>query len=364
MASDLIDFRAKWRGNEYTLPKLDVKRNKLIDLKQLLSDLVDVSPECQKIIGLSKSALFKLNDEMLLGDIPLKLSGDICSFVLMGAPESEKESSASTIEESSAREVVNDLSLEYGPASKIWQKLQKHAQECEIHFITAARPDKKLLVLDLDHTLLDFTSKASDVTAEQMKRPYLDQFLTICYAHYDLAIWSQTSWRWLEIKLFELGLATSESYKLCFCLDKTTMFRAANKEYVKPLALIFTKNPKGINWGLHNTLHIDDLSRNFALNPKSGITIAPYHRAALVSTATATTAHDSEVRRGSESVITSLSATSISTQEQPPPSSDIELALLTKYLSEMAALNDVSSKDHSNWRSEVIRMLENGGKKS
>jgi NLI interacting factor-like phosphatase len=66
------------------------------------------------------------------------------------------------------------------------------------------RPGKKLLVLDLDHTLLDFSGRAngslpSDLAA--LKRPHMDAFLTLVYREYDIAVWSQTSWRWLELKL-------------------------------------------------------------------------------------------------------------------------------------------------------------------
>jgi ubiquitin-like domain-containing CTD phosphatase 1 len=77
---------------------------------------------------------------------------------------------------------------------------------------------KPLLVLDLDHTLLDFSSKtlARDGSthvvgqgmAAVMKRPYMDEFLTSCYQYYDLVVWSQTSWRWLETKLTELGMVS------------------------------------------------------------------------------------------------------------------------------------------------------------
>ena len=72
---------------------------------------------------------------------------------------------------------------------------------------------KPLLVLDLDHTLLDFSSKtlrengasamdigsSDDAVANQLKRPYMDEFLTWTYKYYDLVVWSQTSWRWLEV---------------------------------------------------------------------------------------------------------------------------------------------------------------------
>ena len=76
------------------------------------------------------------------------------------------------------RLVVNDLDCDYAPASAEWLSLCHHTESCNLHFITSARPGKKLLVLDLDHTLLDFTSKDPGVTICDMKRPYLDEFLT------------------------------------------------------------------------------------------------------------------------------------------------------------------------------------------
>lgn len=46
-----------------------------------------------------------------------------------------------------------------------------------------------------------------------MKRPHMDSFLTAVYEYYDLAIWSQTSWRWLELKLTELGFLNNPNYR-------------------------------------------------------------------------------------------------------------------------------------------------------
>lgn len=45
------------------------------------------------------------------------------------------------------------------------------------------------------------------------------------YPHYDIVIWSQTHWRWLESKLVELGvIGGSRNYKICFVADRTCMF--------------------------------------------------------------------------------------------------------------------------------------------
>ena len=40
------------------------------------------------------------------------------------------------------------------------------------------------------------------------------------------------------------------------------------KHQVKPLQIIWSKFPQ---WSARNTLHLDDLSRNFALNPSCGV---------------------------------------------------------------------------------------------
>ena len=75
----------------------------------------------------------------------------------------------------------------------------------------------------------------------------------------------------------------SNQYKFLFVLDKTSMFTIKSTKrdssfithHVKPLQLIWTKFPQ---YGSHNTIHIDDLSRNFALNMKSGLKCKAYYR--------------------------------------------------------------------------------------
>ena len=74
-----------------------------------------------------------------------------------------------------------------------------------------------------------------------------------------------------SLKLFIFYKLTNPHYRFCFVLDKTSMFKIESKKkdgvirehYVKPLQIIWTKFPR---WGSHNTVHIDDLKRNFALN--------------------------------------------------------------------------------------------------
>ena len=62
-------------------------------------------------------------------------------------------------------------------------------------------------------------------------------------------------WKWVELKLIELGIINNPNFRLCFILDKSSMFRSGkNNEYIKPLHIIWSKFPR--IWGKHNTLHI------------------------------------------------------------------------------------------------------------
>ena len=68
------------------------------------------------------------------------------------------------------------------------------------------------------------------------------------------------------------------------CIHQTSMFTVVStkrdgtrvQHHVKPLQIIWSKFPN--RWGSHNTVHIDDLSRNFALNLENGLQCTAYHR--------------------------------------------------------------------------------------
>lgn len=218
-------------------------------------------------------------------------------FILMGTPEEKIFVDPDQVDE--LPDVIEDFDLDFNAGSEEWlrhvangENLRKFTAETVIHIMNPPREGKPLLVLDLDHTLLDFSSKTlqrdsatlqvGQGAAKTMKRPHMDDFLTHVYQYYDLAVWSQTSWRWLETKLTELGMLGS-SYKFCFVLDKTSMFTVTTTDkhnqtrthHVKPLQIIWSKFPR---WSVANTVHIDDLSRNFALNMSSGLQCTAFHR--------------------------------------------------------------------------------------
>ncbi|KAL3920304.1 MAG: hypothetical protein SGILL_003327 [Bacillariaceae sp.] len=332
---------AKWGKQRIVVTELTVQ-DTIGNVKQRLKDKTGVLEKRQKLIGLAavQGGAKAVNDDLVLGDLKVKKKSGakddgsiVHEFIMMGT--AEKDIFVDPSDKDDLPDVIDDFELDFNvrvvdlrfrtvhllsalfrffhsfdfvfssflfvlqAGSSEWlnhvangENLKKFTEHTEVHLIHPPRPGKPLMVLDLDHTLLDFSRKALETdnnhqvgqgSAASMKRPYMDEFLVEAYKHYDLVVWSQTSWRWLETKLVELGMIAHPGYKFCFVLDKTSMFTIKSTKrggqsyvhHVKPLQLIWTKFPQ---WGSHNTVHLDDLSRNFALNLTSGLRVTAFYR--------------------------------------------------------------------------------------
>mmetsp|Transcript_823 Transcript_823/g.1137 ORF Transcript_823/g.1137 Transcript_823/m.1137 type:complete len:525 (+) Transcript_823:122-1696(+) len=390
----LTTLTAKYGKERIILSNLDSHGTDIGKVKQLLYEQTNILPKRQKLIGLVIDKTYKasrstsvsssvsvsskmLSDDLLLCHLQVKpkdikfdtinntnIQHNQHSFILMGTPEVQiqkltsdnhnhnNNNSTNNNNNNNNNQVINDFDLEFNAGSIEWLNhfandlnLQKFTNSTQIHIMNPPRMGKPLMVLDLDHTLLDFSSKTimntntasssttntNNTTAaannnnsnnpsssisnainihekiQKMKRPFMDEFLSIAYQHYDLCVWSQTSWRWLETKLVELNMVHNPNYKFCFVLDKTSMFAiSANnnnnnnnnnnipenasianntsnnkkykkeKHYVKPLQIIWSKYPQ--YWNETNTIHLDDLGRNFALNIQNGLKVSAYYR--------------------------------------------------------------------------------------
>lgn len=127
--------------------------------------------------------------------------------------------------------VINDLDFDPSETNQqtteTHQKLLATIAKTNIPILNPLRPGKKFICFDLDHCLFDCRSTAE--TIRQLMRPGnfkmfvsnffvkgMHELLTAVYPYYDICIWSQTSWRWLEIKLTQLGILTHPDYHVSF----------------------------------------------------------------------------------------------------------------------------------------------------
>jgi len=120
-------------------------------------------------------------------------------------------------------------------------------------------------------------------------------------------------------------LGGSQSYQISFVLDKTPMFTVFSKRdgksythHVKPLQVIWNHFPQ---FSTKNTIHVDDLGRNFALNPRQGLKISAFKDA-----------------------------------HTPTAMADRELDDLAKYLLHVASIEDMETLNHKDWK-RVVRAL-------
>ncbi|RLO08508.1 hypothetical protein DYB28_002909 [Aphanomyces astaci] len=87
-------------------------------------------------------------------------------------------------------------SAEWTKAKAIDDRVDQIADAAQITLIHPFRAHTKLLT-------------SNDIPISRFHRPYIHEFLKLVHQRYDIGIWSQTSWRWIEIKLTELGMLTT-----------------------------------------------------------------------------------------------------------------------------------------------------------
>jgi len=313
-----VGLSVSWNGKCFSL---EVSPDSTVaDLKQHMETLTGVLAKRQKLVGL-KFLGKPAADECAIGSLGLK---DRQKVMLIGSVEV-----AVAPDPADLPDVLDDLDFDHWPDmhddqnQTALQLALKRVQN--ITLMNGLREHKKLCVLDLDYTLFDIGDmKTSTGHITHLKRPYLDDFLARVFVHYDIAIWSQTSWRWLEVKLTELGLLAHPRYHISFVLDRTSMFEVTSKtrdgslrkHEVKALAVIWNVLNQ---YGPHNTVHVDDLGRNFVMNPKNGIKVSAYKN----------------------------SSTS--------RNSDNELVLLADFLEFIASASDVTEQNLGDWKKTLRR---------
>jgi len=323
-----IKLTFSWSGKSMSIDVAESDR--VFDLKAALLSLTNVPVERQKILGLVKGKLPP--DEETIASLKLTTGK---KFMLVGTPVGDELKDPSQV--AYLPDVFNDLDIDftqypeaaaqYANDRRNQRKVREATSKLHINIMEPLRSGKKLLVLDIDYTILD-TKPLLDGSLPPMEctRPYLHKFLEEIYPHYDICVWSQTSWVWLEAKLHEIGMiGGAQTYKVNFVLDSTCMFKVFSSRdgkrydhHVKPLQIIWNKFPQ---FNASNTIHVDDLGRNFALNPGQGLKISAFKNA-----------------KDAEAV------------------ADRELQRLARYMVLIATIDDLRTINHKDWK-KVARSI-------
>lgn len=161
-----VNINVKWRENSYSFSLL--LSAPLSELRMLIEGLTNVPSKSQKLIGLTKKVGLKLDDTASIESHQPNVKNNVIKITLIGTPDAEIAIFQQKTETAEISSVFNDFSHGFSPATKEWQQLQEFSQKTSINFINDPRAGKKLLVLDLDHTLLDFSSK-EDIHPSDMK---------------------------------------------------------------------------------------------------------------------------------------------------------------------------------------------------
>ncbi|KXZ48007.1 hypothetical protein GPECTOR_31g371 [Gonium pectorale] len=287
-----VEVGIKWSGKEFTI-KLEPTET-VLALKHKLESETNVLAKRQKIIGLKTKEGKLASDDSVVGDLAIKPS---VKFMMMGTPEAAIAATAKEAE----------------MAPEVQEKLARRLKSVEVKIISPPRPGKKCLVIDIDYTIFDLGSTAE--RPEELARPYLHEFLASAYESYDIIIWSATSKKWVEVKMKELGVLGNPSYGVVCLMDHTAMVTVHTDKYgvfdCKPLQFVWEKFPG--QYTPANTIMLDDLKRNYIMNPQQGLVIRPFRKAHLT--------------RGT----------------------DRELLGLRAYLAAIAPLDSLEALDHNRW---------------
>lgn len=243
-------------------------------------------------------------------------------ITLMGTPVAAL--AAEAVAAAAAPEVVDDLDDDFGgtvlvlPPAEVAEnidRVDKRIAAAPVRVRTPPRPGKKLLVLDIDYTLIDHKSTVE--RPMEMARPFLHSFLSAVYEHYDIAIWSATSMKWVELKMQEMGVLGHDAFDVSFMLCSRSMITCLTRKYgaksCKPLQRIWRDEVFDGRYTPTNTIMLDDCGRNFVMNSQNGLKIRPYRNC-----------HTNRA-------------------------TDSELAKLARYLLAIGSLPSLSELDHSKW---------------
>jgi ubiquitin-like domain-containing CTD phosphatase 1 len=323
--SDTFTFNIKWNGKD--LEAAVEPTETVAGLKRVLELETNVLPKKQKLLGLKTIAGKPATDDTPITELSIKPNQKI---MLMGTAETKLEAFAAQeliephiqVHDDFAEEIEEAEPLELASRPEVQEKLQRRIKAALIKEMNPSRPGKKAAVFDIDYTIFALDSKSENPL--DLARPFLHEFFTAIYPHYDIIIWSATSMKWIEMKLKELCVSNHPDFRITLCMDYTSMVTVHGRTVFdcKPLQVLWERYPQ---YNSLNTVMFDDLRRNYVLNKQNGLVIKPFKKA-----------------------LTSGKA-------------DRELLKLKAYLLKIAELETLEELDHSRWEKyarKEIALLE------
>jgi len=292
-APDDVILPIKWRAEafELTLPGTAT----LADVKAAAAARTGIALPTLKLLGAKTVAGGAAGDGDVVGALALKPG---TRLMLLGTPAAASAALEAAAKAAPVPDPLTDdggdwvapgasaADLDVRACPLAAGRLAKRCAAFNLVLRVPPRVGKKMLVLDIDHTLFDLGSTAE--TAADLARPYLHSMLAAAHPHYDIVIWSANSMKWIEVKMKELRLATHPDFQLTAYMDALAMVTVNTAKHgvfnAKPLEVLWSNlagHFGGVrHWGPHNTIMFDDLRRNYAFNPESGLVIKPYRRSA------------------------------------------------------------------------------------
>lgn len=331
-----VSIKIKWMGKE--IEAIVEPSETIAGLKRVLETETKVLAKKQKLLGLKTKEGRPAGDDTTVQDIALKPQQKI---LLMGTPEETYKAFAEQElvephfqvhnEDEDDGEEGKEAMTSGLNAVDVEEKLQRRFRGAIIKEINSPRDGKKCAVFDIDYTIFALDSKSE--RASDLARPYLHDLFSAIYPFFDIVIWSATSMKWIDVKLKELGIFSNPSYKVTLTMDYTAMVTIATPGKgktptlfdCKPLAVLW--NRYGSHYNHENTIMVDDLRRNYVLNPQNGLVIKPFKHAMTSGR------------------------------------NDRELLKLKAYLLKIAQLDSLKELDHDRWKryaKKELAELEDG----
>jgi len=140
------------------------------------------------------------------------------------------------------------------------------------------QPEKKLLILDLDETLIHGSEEAQDDSFQVgsfsvVERPYVRSFMAWCREHFTVAIWTTATEDYTRL-ILQTICGTDYPFEFIWCRDRCTLKGQGDDGELRWLKDLKKVRKKG--WNLEQVLMLEDTPQNLARHYGNVIPIHPF----------------------------------------------------------------------------------------